>query len=113
LVRERFPDLWRASDLEGITNGLLIRIGGAVICRQRPGTANGFVFISLEDETGVANAIVEPPIFERDRLTIVHEPFLMIEGRAQNVSGVIHVRAERVEALLVRELSTAESHDFH
>jgi error-prone DNA polymerase len=113
LVRERFPDLWRASDLEGITNGLLIRIGGAVICRQRPGTANGFVFISLEDETGVANAIVEPPIFERDRLTIVHEPFLVIEGRAQNVSGVIHVRAERVEALLVRELSTAESHDFH
>jgi error-prone DNA polymerase len=113
LVRERFPDLWRAADLEGIENGLRIRIGGAVICRQRPGTASGFVFISLEDETGVSNAIVEPWLFERDRLTIVHEPFLMIEGRAQNVRGVIHIRAERIEALILRELSTAESHDFH
>ncbi|HET6408553.1 MAG TPA: error-prone DNA polymerase, partial [Chthoniobacteraceae bacterium] len=113
LVRDRFSELWRASDLDGVANGLRIRIGGAVICRQRPGTASGFVFISLEDETGVANAIVEPHIFERDRLTIVHEPFLLIEGRAQNVSGVIHVRTERVEALMVRELSTAESHDFH
>lgn len=113
LVRRRFPDLWRASDLEGVENGLRIRIGGAVICRQRPGTASGFVFISLEDETGVANAIVEPHLFERDRLTIVHEPFLMIEGRAQNVSNVIHVRAERIEALMLRELSAAESHDFH
>jgi error-prone DNA polymerase len=112
LVRQRFPDLWRAADLEGVANGLRVRVGGAVICRQRPGTASGFVFISMEDETGISNAIVEPELFERQRLTIVHEPFLLIEGRAQNLHGVVHVKAERIEALFVRELSTAESHDF-
>jgi hypothetical protein len=65
-----------------------------VITRQRPGTAKGFVFLTLEDETGIANIIVQPDLFARDRLMIVEEPFLMVEGVLQNQEGVTSVRAE-------------------
>jgi error-prone DNA polymerase len=61
LLRPRLRDIWRAADLPKATHGSRVRIAGSVICRQRPGTAKGFVFISLEDETGVSNAIVTPP----------------------------------------------------
>ena len=70
LLREQLPGIWRASDLEAARHGTTIQIAGNVICRQRPGTAKGFVFVSLEDETGVANAIVTPNLFERVRLVI-------------------------------------------
>ena len=60
-----------------------------MICRQRPGTAKGFVFVSLEDETGVSNAIVTPDLFERVRLLITEEPFLVIEGTVQNSENVV------------------------
>ncbi len=113
LVRAQFPDLWRAIDLPQARSGAIVRVGGAVICRQRPGTAKGFVFISVEDETGVANAIAEPAFFEAHRLTITHEPFLVIEGRLQNVESVIHIRATHVEPLLTGALVTTASHDFH
>jgi len=113
LVRERFPELWRACDLPQAPNGACVQIGGSVICRQRPGTAKGFVFISVEDETGVANAVVEPEFFEVHRLTLTHELFLLIEGRLQNVDGVIHIRGERVAPLLSAPLASAGSHDFH
>lgn len=82
------------------------------ICRQRPGTAKGLVFISLEDETGVANAIVTPPMFEKNRLLISEEPFLKIEGILQNSRGVIHVKALKISPLHLDELSTPDSHDF-
>ena len=65
LIRERLPDVTLASDLPQCRNGQDVRVAGMVICRQRPGTAKGFVFISLEDETGVSNAIVDPRLFER------------------------------------------------
>lgn len=93
LVRARFPELWRAGDLPRAANGVRVQIGGSVICRQRPGTAKGVVFISLEDETGVANAVIEPGFFETHRLVLTHEPFLLVVGRLQNVEGVIHIRA--------------------
>jgi error-prone DNA polymerase len=83
-----------------------------VICRQRPGTAKGFVFISLEDETGIANAVVIPAFFERHRLVITQEPSLKITGRLQNVAGVTHVKAERIEALTDAALPAQASHDF-
>src|SRR5205823_12439268 len=70
LVREKVPHLWRAADLPQAANGALVSIGGMVICRQRPGTAKGVVFVSVEDETGVANAIVSPELFEQRRLCI-------------------------------------------
>src|SRR5207253_7517220 len=77
LLRESLPNVWRASDLAQARHDATVQIAGNVICRQRPGTAKGFVFISLEDETGVANAIVDPNLFERFRLLITEEAFLL------------------------------------
>ena len=112
LLRAQVPEAWRACDLPQARNGTDVQIAGQVICRQRPGTAKGFVFISLEDETGVANAIVLPELFERCRLLITTEGFLIIEGRLQNHENVIHVRAERLAPLPGPALALAESHDF-
>jgi error-prone DNA polymerase len=102
----------RASDLRDIPHGRRLRIGGCVITRQRPGTAKGFVFISLEDETGVANAIVTPDLFHQNRLLLTSERFLAIEGILQNQDNVISVKAERVSPLFVAQAETS-SHDFH
>ena len=102
----------RAADLASIRNGTCVRVAGAVIARQRPGTAKGFVFLSLEDETGIANAIITPDIFDQNRFTVVGGRFLLIEGRLQNVDNVISVKADRVEVLPVSEAAVT-SHDFH
>ncbi len=101
-----------ASELRDIPSGKRLRIGGCVITRQRPGTAKGFVFISLEDETGVANAIIRPDLFHQNRLLLASERFLAIEGILQNQDNVISVRAERVLPLFVTNAETV-SHDFH
>jgi len=101
-----------AIELTQLPNGKYVRIAGCVIARQRPGTANGFVFLSLEDETGIANAIITPDIFERNRLTIVQEQFLLVEGKLQNQDNVVSVKAERVRPLLITK-AEASSHDFH
>lgn len=102
----------RAADLERLPNGRRVRTAGCVICRQRPGTARGFVFLSLEDETGIANAIVTPDLFDRHRFLLVHEKFLLVEGPLQNLDGVISVKVERLESLSVTAAETS-SHDFH
>jgi error-prone DNA polymerase len=86
----------RASDLRVARHGRRVRVAGMVITRQRPGTAKGFVFLTLEDETGVANIIVRPDLFARDRLTIIEEPFLLVDGILQNQDGVTSVRADRL-----------------
>jgi error-prone DNA polymerase len=102
----------RAIELRDLPNGKRLRIGGCVIVRQRPGTAKGFVFLSLEDETGVANAIIAPDLFHRNRLLLASEKFLAIEGILQNQDNVISVKAERVQPLFVTKAETV-SHDFH
>ncbi len=102
----------RASELRDIPSGKRLRIGGCVITRQRPGTAKGFVFLSLEDETGVANAIITPDLFHRNRVLLASERFLAIEGILQNQDNVISVKAERVLPLFVTNAETV-SHDFH
>jgi error-prone DNA polymerase len=102
----------RASELRDIPSGKRLRIGGCVIVRQRPGTAKGFVFLSLEDETGVANAIIAPDLFHQNRLLLASEKFLAIEGILQNQDSVISVKAERVLPLFVTKAETV-SHDFH
>jgi error-prone DNA polymerase len=102
----------RASELRDLPSGKRLRIGGCVIVRQRPGTAKGFVFVSLEDETGVANAIITPDLFHQNRLLLASERFLAIEGILQNQDNVISVRAERVQPLFVTKAETV-SHDFH
>ncbi|MGI8890660.1 MAG: DNA polymerase III subunit alpha [Chthoniobacterales bacterium] len=113
LLRDQLPDIWRTSDLIQARHGSTIRIAGNVICRQRPGTAKGFVFISLEDETGVSNAIVTPDLFERIRLVITEEPFLVIEGEVQNTDNVVIVKAKKIQPLAHEKLLGSASHDFH
>jgi error-prone DNA polymerase len=112
--REEMKKMWiyRASDLAQIPNGRRIRVGGCVIARQRPGTAKGMMFMSLEDETGIANAIVAPDLLQKNRVLLISERFLMIEGILQNQDNVIHIRAERVSPLRITQAETA-SHDFH
>jgi DNA polymerase III alpha subunit len=102
----------RASDLASIPHGKRLRIGGCVIARQRPGTAKGFVFLSLEDETGVANAIIMPDLFQKNRLLVTSEQFLMVEGILQNQDNVISVKAQRVMPLSITQAETS-SHDFY
>jgi error-prone DNA polymerase len=101
----------RAIDLDRVRNGRIVRIAGSVIVRQRPGTANGFVFLSMEDETGIMNAIVTPDTFDRYKFEVLGEPFLIIDGVLQNQDGVVSVKAARIAAL--RAGAAAESHDFH
>jgi error-prone DNA polymerase len=102
----------RACDLQNIKNGRHVRIAGSVIARQRPGTAHGFVFLSLEDETGIANAIITPDLFEHNRLALIREQFLLIEGTLQNLDNVISVKADHILPLQVSAAAMA-SHDFH
>lgn len=102
----------RAIDLHRLRHGQLTRIAGCVIARQRPGTANGFIFLSLEDETGISNAIITPDLYDQNRLLVIHERFLLIEGILQNVENVISVKAMRVSRLEITEAQT-RSHDFH
>jgi error-prone DNA polymerase len=85
-----------AIELENSASERTVRIAGRIICRQRPGTAKGFVFLSLEDETGIANIIVTPDIFEQNRLIITRSRFLSIQGKLQNQEGVVHVRAQQL-----------------
>jgi error-prone DNA polymerase len=104
----------RAIDLPGVRTGRRVRTAGMVITRQRPGTAKGFVFLTLEDETGVANIIVRPDFYDEAKMTLIEAPFLMIEGIVQTVDGVTAIRAER--AIQLEGLSpdeAIESHDFH
>jgi len=101
-----------AVELAKLRDGVQVRVAGAVIARQRPGTAKGFVFLSIEDETGIANAIITPQLFEQDHTTVVHNPFLLIEGTLQNQDNVVSVKVRRVEALTISRAETP-SHDFH
>ena len=112
LLRDKLPNIWHAIDLVKARHGSTIQIAGNVICRQRPGTAKGFVFISLEDETGVSNAIVDPDLFERFRLVITEEAFLLVEGQVQNSEGVVLIKAQDIKPLVHEGLVGSESHDF-
>ena len=113
LMRAHLSDVWSAREVADAPHGDTITIAGVVICRQRPGTAKGFVFLSLEDETGVANAVVTPDLFERSRLTITQESFLRVTGPVQTRQGLPMVRAEHIERLACPLLEGLASHDFH
>jgi error-prone DNA polymerase len=100
-----------AAGIRLVRDGVLVRIAGCVICRQRPGTAKGFLFLSLEDETGISNAIVRPDLFDAERTMLVSAPYLIVEGLLQNQDGVVSVKAERVRPIDT-SLAPAASHDF-
>ena len=101
-----------ARDLVKVPAGGMVRIAGNVIVRQRPGTAKGIVFLSMEDETGICNAVIMPDLFQTSRMEILSNAWLLVEGKLQNVDGVIHVLAKKVERL-ESPTEAAPSHDFH
>jgi len=101
----------RAADLPRARDGRRVRIAGMVITRQRPGTAKGFVFLTLEDETGISNVIIRPDLYDRERTAVVRQPFLMIEGVLQHQDGVLSVRAERIEG--IQGAASIDAHDFY
>jgi len=117
----RHAQVLSATELTHVPNGSYVRTAGCVIARQRPGTAKGFVFLSLEDETGIGNAIISPDLLEQNRIVILSEKFLLLEGVLQNQEGVISVRVQRVapmrEAYTVETVDVTDaevrSHDFH
>ena len=101
----------RASDLPHAKDGRRVRVAGMVITRQRPGTAKGFVFLTLEDETGISNVIIRPDLFDRQRMTVIRQPFLIVDGVLQHQEGVLSVRAERVEGMSGG--ASVDAHDFY
>ncbi len=113
-LREQLPaTVLRAADLPHARPNEVVTIAGLVICRQRPGTAKGHVFVSLEDETGISNAFVPGPVFEKNHLVISQETFLLITGRLQEMNSVTSIYTERVEALPFAAEVRRQSHDFH
>ncbi len=108
----RQMNILRASDLKLLRHGVPARIAGCVIARQRPGTAHGFIFLSLEDESGITNAIVDPDLYEANRSLVTYGKVLLIEGTLQNVDKVIHIRSKHIEGLHITEAPMV-SHDFH
>ncbi|HEX4379291.1 MAG TPA: error-prone DNA polymerase [Candidatus Acidoferrum sp.] len=101
-----------AIELRRLRDGTPVRVAGSVIARQRPGTAKGFVFLSLEDETGISNAILTPQIFREHHVVVVHQQFLLLEGVLQNQDNVISVKVQRLHPLFLTKAETV-SHDFH
>jgi error-prone DNA polymerase len=101
----------RASDLPNANHGRRVRVAGMVITRQRPGTAKGFVFLTLEDETGISNIIIRPDLFDRERMVVVRQPFLIVDGVLQHQDGVLSVRAEKVEG--IDGGASIDAHDFY
>ena len=108
----RSQNVLSAAELRSGKDGAFVRTAGCIIARQRPGTAKGFIFLSMEDETGIANVIVTPDLYERDRLLVTRSKFLIAEGPLQNQEGVIHVKALRLLPLSDSALEL-RSHDFH
>ena len=102
----------RTIDLKSFSHGQRIRIAGHVIVRQKPRTAKGFVFISLEDETGISDVIITPNLYNNQRILFHQEKFLLIEGTLQNQERVISIKAEVVHPLQVTTAKT-QSHDFY
>ena len=101
-----------SSELRNYKDGEYVRAAGCVIARQRPGTAKGFIFLSMEDETGIANVIITPDLYERERVVVTRSKFVLVEGALQNQDGVIHVKAKLIQPLAFHDLEL-RSHDFH
>ena len=101
-----------SAELRNLKDGAYVRAAGCVIARQRPGTAKGFIFISMEDETGIANVIITPDLYERERLVVTRSKFVLVEGPLQNQDTVIHIKARHIQPLAFGNLEVS-SHDFH
>ena len=115
LERERLRRLGvrSAAELVLLRNGQRVRAGGLCIVRQRPGTAKGFVFLSLEDETGISNIVIDPQTFEENRRPILASSLLVVEGRLENYDGVTSVKGDRFWGIHDAADYEIQSHDFH
>jgi error-prone DNA polymerase len=116
LLRDRLPDRVASSrDLPTLRHGTRVGVGGLVVARQRPGTANGIVFVLLEDEHGTINLIVPAPVYERHRLTVRSEPLMIAEGKLECLpaaGGAINVLVDRVQPIAAPDHLAAEVKDF-
>jgi error-prone DNA polymerase len=101
-----------AAELRETPHGKQAVVAGSVITRQRPGTARGLIFITLEDETGNSNIIVMPDLYSSDPLVVLHERFLKVKGVVQNQDGIVHLKAQKIMPLQVTA-AAMQSHDFH
>src|SRR6202012_3359652 len=101
-----------AAELRATKHGKRVTVAGAVITRQRPGTASGLIFLTLEDETGYSNVIVMPQVYEKYRRVVLEPRFISVTGMVQNQDGIVHLKAEHVEGLEITAVQAA-SHDFH
>jgi error-prone DNA polymerase len=101
-----------AAELRYLPHGKAAIVAGSVITRQRPGTAKGLIFLTLEDETGNSNIIVSPDIYSSDPMVVLHERFIKVRGTVQNQDGIVHLKAEKILPLQVTAAET-QSHDFH
>jgi error-prone DNA polymerase len=101
-----------AAELRAMPHGKKATVEGAVITRQRPGNASGLIFLTTEDETGYANIIVMPHVYEQYREAVLQPRFIRVSGTVQNQDGIVHLKADQVEALQVSAVQVA-SHDFH
>jgi error-prone DNA polymerase len=113
-ARERLDEqgVLRAGDLWAVPNERFVRVAGLVICRQQPQTAKGFVFLSLEDETGISNIIIPPKLFAEVRTTVLQHSYLLVGGVLQNQRGAISIRARKVGPVRNAQVAV-KSHDFH
>ena len=108
----RSAGVFSAIELQQKPDGRRVWAAGCVIARQRPGTALGFIFLSMEDETGIANIIIHPELYERERVLVTRGKFLKVYGKLQNQDGIVHVKAEGLELLQATAIEI-RSHDFH
>jgi error-prone DNA polymerase len=116
LLRERMPaHVATSRDLGRLPHGSRVSIGGLVVARQRPGTANGIVFVLLEDEFGTINLIIPPQIYERYRLTVRTEPLMLVAGKLERFAaagGAINVLVDQIGSISAPERPMAEVKDF-
>ena len=101
-----------AIELREIPHGKIVTIAGCVITRQRPGTAKGIIFMTLEDETGTARVIIMPDFYDQNRMAVLQERFVLVSGVVQNQDKVIHLKARSIGRLAVSS-AEIQSHDFH
>ncbi len=102
-----------ARELGRMRDRSAVEVAGLVIVRQRPETAAGIVFVSLEDETGIANLVVMPDVYERFRPLVRGTPFVLAQGRVERTGKVVNVRVRSLEPLPMRERFEARARDFH
>src|SRR6266700_1906148 len=108
----REQNIKSAAELREMANGNKATVAGSVITRQRPGTAKGLIFLTLEDESGNSNIIVMPDVYEKYRRAVLEPTFVRVSGTVQNHDGIVHLRAEHIAPLFVIAAQVA-SHDFH